>query len=91
MGYFNANGAYVTSDDEAIAFQDYEQTQEESTMANDTFDKWLNYYTERFANMSNDSLKGYWYMYGRDSEENAPPRDMAAWSAVNYEMQNRRL
>ena len=91
MGYFNANGAYVTSDDEAIAFQDYEQMQEENTMPNDTFDQWLNYYTERFANMSNDSLKGYWYMYGRDSEESAPPRDLAAWSAVNYEMQNRRL
>ena len=60
-------------------------------MANDTFNKWLNYYTERFASMSNDSLKGYWYMYGRDSEQDAPPRDMAAWSAVNYEMQNRCL
>ena len=56
-----------------------------------TFDQWLTYYTERFSSLSNDALKGYWWLYGRDSEESAPPRDMAAWAAVNAEMQERGL
>jgi hypothetical protein len=56
-----------------------------------TFDQWLAYYADRFARLSDDALKGYWWLYGRDSEESAPPRDMAAWSAVNAEMQQRGL
>lgn len=64
-----------------------------STTAADsaTFDQWLAYYTGRFRRLSDDALKGYWWLYGRDSEESAPPRDMAAWSAVNAEMQARGL
>ena len=56
-----------------------------------TFDQWLAYYVDRFARLSDDALKGYWWLYGRDSEESAPPRDLAAWSAVNAEMQARGL
>ena len=56
---------------------------------NKTFAQWLDYYTGHFAAMSDDALKGYWYMYGRDSEDAAPPRDLAAWAAVNHEMQYR--
>jgi hypothetical protein len=56
-----------------------------------TFDQWLAYYTERFTRLPDDALKGYWWLYGRDSEESAPPRDMAAWAAVNAEMQERGL
>jgi hypothetical protein len=56
-----------------------------------TFDQWLAYYADRFARLPDDALKGYWWLYGRDSEESAPPRDMAAWSAVNAEMQQRGL
>ena len=56
-----------------------------------TFDQWLAYYTRRFKRLSDDTLKGYWWLYGRDSEESASPRDMAAWSAVNAEMQARGL
>jgi hypothetical protein len=56
-----------------------------------TFDQWLAYYADRFARLPDDALKGYWWLYGRDSEESAPPRDMAAWSAVNAEMQARGL
>lgn len=53
------------------------------------FDRWLEFYADRFARMGADPLKGYWWLYGRDSEENASPRDMAAWAAVNAEMQAR--
>lgn len=56
-----------------------------------TFEQWLDYYTDHFSRISNDALKGYWYMFGRDSEETAPPRAMAAWAAVNQEMQARQL
>lgn len=56
-----------------------------------TFDQWLAYYAERFSRISNDALKGYWWLYGRESEESAPPREMAAWAAVNAEMQERGL
>jgi hypothetical protein len=56
-----------------------------------TFDQWLDFYTARFAGMRADALKGYWWLYGRDSEESAPPREMAAWAAVNAEMQARGL
>lgn len=55
------------------------------------FDKWFDFYADKFARVSNDALKGYWYLYGRDSEEMAPPREMAAWSAVNAAMQDRGL
>jgi len=55
------------------------------------FDQWLAFYTARFAEMRADALKGYWWLYGRDSEESAPPREMAAWAAVNAEMQARGL
>jgi hypothetical protein len=55
------------------------------------FDQWLEFYTDRFARMGSDALKGYWWLYGRDSEESASPRDMAAWAAVNAAMQERGL
>ena len=52
------------------------------------FDRWFEYYTERFASMSDSALTGYWYMYGRDSEDDAlpSPRDAAAYAAVNQEI-----
>ena len=55
------------------------------------FNEWLAFYTAKFARISNDALKGYWWLYGRDSEESAPPRDLAAWAAVNAAMQDRGL
>ena len=55
------------------------------------FEQWFDFYADKFARISNDALKGYWYIYGRDSEESAPPREMAAWSAVNAAMQERGL
>jgi hypothetical protein len=55
------------------------------------FTKWLAYYSDHFAKISNDALKGYWWLFGRDSEESASPRDMAAWAAVNAAMQERGL
>ena len=58
---------------------------------NHSFDQWLSYYMDRFARISDDGLKGYWWLYGRDSEESAPPQELAAWAAVNAEMQARQL
>lgn len=55
------------------------------------FNAWLDFYTAKFERISNDALKGYWWLYGRDSEESAPPREMAAWAAVNAAMQARGL
>lgn len=55
------------------------------------FDKWLGYFTPYFAAMNDNALKSAWWLYGRDSEESAPPRDMAAWAAVNAAMQDRGL
>ena len=55
------------------------------------FDKWFDKYASKFARVSDDALKGYWWLYGRDTEETAPPREMAAWSAVNAAMQERGL
>ena len=55
------------------------------------FDRWLDFYVEKFARINDDALKGYWWLYGRDSEESAPARDMAAWAAVNAAMQERGL
>lgn len=60
-------------------------------MNNDTFIKWQTFYAEKFARISNDALKGYWYLYGRDSDVDASPRDMAAWAEVNAAMQARKL
>ena len=62
-----------------------------TTAENATFDQWLSYYAGRFARLSNDALKGYWWLYGRESDESAQPREMAAWSAVNFEMHQRGL
>lgn len=56
-----------------------------------TFTQWFDFYADKFERISNDALKGYWWLYGRDSEESAPPRDMAAWAAVNAAMQDRGL
>jgi len=56
-----------------------------------TFDQWLAYYTERFTRLPDDALKGYWWLYGRDSETLGTPRDEAAWAAVNAAMQERDL
>lgn len=55
------------------------------------FNEWLDFYTAKFERISNDALKGYWWLYGRDSEESAPAREMAAWTAVNAAMQARGL
>lgn len=62
-----------------------------TTAESATFDQWTAFYAEKFARMSDDALKGYWWLYGRDSEESAPPREIAAWSAVNHEMHQRGL
>ena len=55
------------------------------------FNIWLDRFTPYFAAMNDDELKSAWWLYGRDSEESAPPRDMAAWAAVNAAMQDRGL
>lgn len=57
----------------------------------ESFDKWLAFYSAKFERVSNDTLKGYWYLYGRDSDSDGHPRELAAWSAVNAAMQERRL
>jgi hypothetical protein len=54
-----------------------------------TFQQWLDYYTEKFARISDSALTGYWYMYGRDSETPGTPREEAAYAAVNAAMQER--
>lgn len=56
-----------------------------------SFDDWLAYYTDRFARIGPDALKGYWWLYGRDDEAAADPRELAAWAAVNQAMQARGL
>ena len=55
------------------------------------FDFWLDRFTPYFAAMNDNEQKSAWWLYGRDSEESAPPRDMAAWAAVNAAMQDRGL
>ena len=56
------------------------------------FNQWHTYYTDRFKRCSADSLQGYWYLFGRDSEQPLTcPRDLAAYAAVNIEMQERGL
>ena len=55
------------------------------------FEFWLDRFAAYFHDMNDNCLKSAWWLYGRDSEENAPPRDMAAWAAVNAEMQARGL
>ena len=60
-------------------------------MSNDAYTKWAAFYADKFARISNDALKGYWYLYGRDSEADATPRDLAAWAEVNTAMQERGL
>jgi hypothetical protein len=57
-----------------------------STAVTASFHQWLDYYTERFARISDSALTGYWYMYGRDSEAPGSPRDQAAYAAVNAEI-----
>jgi hypothetical protein len=56
---------------------------------NATFDQWLDFYTAKFARISDSALTGYWYMYGRDSEAPGTPREEAAYAAVNAAMQER--
>jgi hypothetical protein len=56
---------------------------------NATYHQWLDFYTKKFARISDSALTGYWYMYGRDSEAPGTPRDQAAWAAVNAAMQER--
>ena len=53
--------------------------------------KWLAYYADHFSNISDDSLAAYWNLYGKESEKSFTPREMAAWAAVNQEMQCRGL
>jgi hypothetical protein len=48
--------------------------------------QWQEYYTERFARVSDSVLTSYWYLYGRDSEEPRSPRESAAYGAVNEEI-----
>ena len=55
------------------------------------FSEWLAYYQAIFADCRDNDLRGYWWMHGRDSEESTSPRKLAAWSAVNAEMQARGL
>ena len=62
-----------------------------SAADNAAFGEWLDRFTPYFAAMNDNELKSAWWLYGRDSEESAPPRDMAAWAAVNAEMQARGL
>jgi hypothetical protein len=62
-----------------------------TTTDNATFEQWLDFYTEKFARISDSALTGYWYMYGRDSETPGSPRDEAAYAAVNAAMQERDL
>jgi len=56
-----------------------------------TFNRWSDFYAAKFEHISNDALKGYWYLYGRDSEADASRRDLAAWAEVNAAMQARGL
>lgn len=60
-------------------------------MSDQISQKWLAYYTAHFAKISNAALKGYWYMYGQETEKTATPREMAAWAAVNQEIEYRCL
>jgi hypothetical protein len=61
-------------------------------MSNDTYTKWAAFYADKFERISNDALKGYWYLYGRDSEVDArSSRDLAAWAEVNTAMYERGL
>jgi hypothetical protein len=50
------------------------------------FQQWFDFYTDKFTRISDSALRGYWYMYGRDSEADAASisaRDAAAYAAVN--------
>jgi len=52
--------------------------------------KWQEYYTEKFARISDSTLTGYWYLYGRHSETLlGTPREEAAYAAVNAEIDSR--
>jgi hypothetical protein len=54
------------------------------------FQEWLDFYTAKFARISDSALTGYWYMYGRHSETLlGTPREEAAYAAVNAAMQER--
>lgn len=53
------------------------------------FDFWHEKFEAYFEAMSDNQLKSAWWLYGRDSEQDAPPRDLAAWAAVNAAMQAR--
>lgn len=55
------------------------------------FNEWLDKYAAYFATVDDGVLKSAWWLHGRDCEETAPPRAMAAWAAVNAEMQYRGL
>lgn len=44
-----------------------------------------------FAGLSNGNLKQAWWTYGRESEAQASENEMAAYVAVNYEVQCRDL
>jgi hypothetical protein len=56
------------------------------------FNQWFDFYADKFARISDSALVGYWYLYGRDSEDAAPSaRDAAAYAAVNTAMDDRDL
>ena len=56
------------------------------------FPQWFEFYADKFDRISDSALVGYWYMYGRDSENAAPSaRDAAAYAAVNAAIDDRDL
>ena len=57
-----------------------------------SYSQWFDFYADKFARISDSALVGYWYMYGRDSEDAAPnARDAAAHDAVNAAIDDRDL
>jgi hypothetical protein len=56
------------------------------------FAQWFAFYADKFNRISDSALVGYWYMYGRESEDAAPSaRDAAAYAAVNAAIDDRDL
>ena len=49
------------------------------------------FFERLFQSASDVKLRGYWNVYGRASESNATPREIAAWVAINNEMFSRGL
>ena len=47
------------------------------------FQKWIDFYEEKFARITDSQLKGYWYCYGRASEQESTVQEDAAYICVN--------